>query len=249
MGTLARLLRVIWARWADYNNFIAILDLFDWKTGLIGIISVVAMTFFGAANPAWSPQGVVVAAFVVGACVSLIAIAVSYFYRRTLQKVDQRRTTRTGIIEESPLEIIFDSANPGNRFWSIEPMRDENGNQIAGSFWEYRAVIKNKSARTVKNVKVTVEAIGFMPTRPMHSQFDINKKHFIDLTPSEETLAVIRTWFNPPLVQGMVIGEGAYGPIKMTASADDVLPTTKVFQFDPMQTPMIWIFDVKPSTP
>jgi hypothetical protein len=81
----------------------------------------------------------------------------------------------------------------------------------------------------VKNVKVTVEAIGIMPTRPIHSNFDINKKTFIDLTPNEETLAIIRTWFNPPLVQGMAIGEGIYGPIKMTASADDVLPTTKVF--------------------
>jgi hypothetical protein len=150
--------------------------------------------------------------------------------------------------QESPFEIIFNPANPGRRFWSIEQMKDENGNQIAGTFWEYRAAIKNKSARTVRNVKVTVEAIGAMPTRPVHSNFDINKKNFIDLTPNEEMLAVIRTWFNPPLVQGMVIGEGAYGPIKMTASADDVLPTTKVFQFDPMQTPMIWIIDVNPST-
>jgi hypothetical protein len=149
---------------------------------------------------------------------------------------------------DTPLAIIFDPTNPRNRFWSIENMKDENGNQIAGTFWQYRAVIKNKSVRTVKNVKVTVEAIGAMPTRPVHSRFDINKKNFIDLTPSEEALAVIRTWFNPPLVQGMAIGEGAYGPIKMTASADDVLPTTTVFQFDPMQTPMIWIIDVNPST-
>ena len=138
--------------------------------------------------------------------------------------------------QESPLEIIFDPANPGRRFWSIEPM---NGKQIAGSFWEYRAVIKNKSVRTVRNVKVTVEAIGDMPTRPEHSQFDINKKPLIDLTPNEETLAVIRRWFNPPIVEGMV-GGGAYGPIKMTASADDALPTTRVFQFDPTQTPMIF---------
>jgi hypothetical protein len=115
--------------------------------------------------------------------------------------------------QTSPLEIIFDPTNPSKKFWSIEQMRDENGKQIAGSFWEYRAAIKNKSARTVKNVKVTVEAIGIMPTRPIHSNFDINKKTFIDLTPNEETLAIIRTWFNPPLVQGMAIGEGIYGPL------------------------------------
>ncbi len=141
------------------------------------------------------------------------------------------------------LEIIFDPTNPARRFWSIEQMRNEAGEQIAGTFWEYRAVIKNKSARTVRNAKVTVEAIGIMPTRPELSLFDINKKSLIDLTPGEESLAVIRRWFNPPIVQGMVIGEGAYGPIKMTASADDVLPATKVFQFDPMQTPMIFELD------
>jgi hypothetical protein len=144
---------------------------------------------------------------------------------------------------ETPLEIIFNPANPNKKFWSIEPMKDENGKQIAGSFWEYRAVIKNKSARTVRNVKVIVEAIGVMPTRPEHSHFDINQKPLIDLTPDEETLAVIRCWHNPPIVAGMAIGEGIYGPIKMTASADDVLPSTKFFQFDPMKTPMIYELD------
>ena len=59
------------------------------------------------------------------------------------------------------LEIIFDPTNPARRFWSIEQMRNEAGEQIAGTFWEYRAVIKNKSARTVRNAKVTVEAIGY----------------------------------------------------------------------------------------
>ena len=142
------------------------------------------------------------------------------------------------------LEIIFDPTNSGRRFWSIEQMRNEAGEQIAGTFWEYRAVIKNKSSRTVRNAKVTVEAIGDLPTRSELSQFDINKKSLLDLTPDEEALVVIRRWFNPPIVHGMVIGEGAYGPIKMTASADDVLPATKVFQFDPMQTPMIFELDI-----
>lgn len=139
-----------------------------------------------------------------------------------------------------PLKIIFDSSNPGRKFWSIEPMRDENGKQVPGTFWEYRALIKNTSSKTLRNVKVTVEAIGAMPTRPEPSQFDINKKHLIDLTPDEEELVLIRRWFNPPIVVGMACGEGIYGPVKMTASADDVLPTTRIFQFDPERTPMIF---------
>jgi hypothetical protein len=129
-------------------------------------------------------------------------------------------------------------------------MKDENGKQVAGSFWEYRAVVKNKSAKTVRNVKVTVEAIGLMPTRPEPSHFDLNKRPLINLTPFEEALVVVRRWFNPPIVQGMAIGKGIYGPIRMTASADDVLPATKVFQFDPMRTPMIFELNagVEPST-
>jgi hypothetical protein len=119
-------------------------------------------------------------------------------------------------------------------------MKDENGKQVAGSFWEYRALIKNTSLKTIRNVKVTVEAIGVMPSRPEPSQFDINKKHLIDLTPDEEALVLIRRWYNPPIVVGMAIGEGIYGPIKMMASADDIQPTIKLFQFDPMQTPMIF---------
>jgi DNA-binding XRE family transcriptional regulator len=140
----------------------------------------------------------------------------------------------------SPLEIIFDPTNPGRKFWSVEPMKDENGKPIPGSFWEYRAIVRNNSSKTVRNVKVVVEAVGLMPTRPEPSHFDINKRPLIDLTPHEEALAILRRWFNPPIVAGMATGEGIYGPIRMTASADDVLPVVAFFQFDPMRTPMIY---------
>jgi len=143
-------------------------------------------------------------------------------------------------LSSRPIKIIFDQANTNRKFWSIEPMRDETGKQTAGSFWEYRALIKNASAKTLRNVKVTVEAIGLMPTRPEPSQFDINKKNLVDLNPDEEALVLVRRWFNPPRVAGMMCGEGIYGPIKMTASADDVSPTIKLFHFDPERTPMIF---------
>jgi hypothetical protein len=140
----------------------------------------------------------------------------------------------------SPLEIFFDPSNPGRKFWSIEPMKDETGKQGPGSFWEYRAAIKNKSAKTIRNVNVSVEAIGPMPTRPEHTIFDINKKPLIDLAPSQEALAVIRCWYNPIRVAGMAIGTDIYGPIKMIAHGDDVRPAMKLFHFDPEKTPMIF---------
>jgi hypothetical protein len=96
------------------------------------------------------------------------------------------------------------------------------------------------SAKTLRNVKVIVEAIGPIPMRPEPSQFDINKKELIDLNPQEETLVVVWRWFNPPIRAGMASGTDIYGPVKLTASADDVSPTERFFHFDPERTPMIW---------
>lgn len=79
MGILARFLRFVWARWADYNSFVAILDLLDWKTGFFALFSFIGMIFFGAANSAWSTQGVFLAALFVAACVSVIVIAIRVF--------------------------------------------------------------------------------------------------------------------------------------------------------------------------
>ena len=139
----------------------------------------------------------------------------------------------------SPLEIIFDLSNPGRKFWSIETAKDDNG-KAKGTFWEYRALIRNNSPTTLRNVKAVVEAIGPMPSRPEPSYFDINKQQLIDLNPHDEALAVIRRWFNPPIVVGMASGTDIYGPIKMTVSANDVPPTAKLFHFDPERTPMIF---------
>jgi hypothetical protein len=76
MGIIGRLLGFLWRRWADYNSLMALLDLFDAKTWIPVIIAWVAMIFIGSTNTSWSPQGVVVAAFVVAACVAIIIVAV-----------------------------------------------------------------------------------------------------------------------------------------------------------------------------
>jgi hypothetical protein len=156
-------------------------------------------------------------------------------------RMTQRLQDKYGLWEgELPLAIIFDPVNTNRKFWSLEPNRDENGKQVAGSFWEYRAVIKNQTHRTIRNVKVIVEAIGPLPARPIQSMFDIDRRLIRDLSPQEEALAIIRTWYNPVIVQGMVCGEDAYGPIKMTVLADDVPPSTKLFHFDPEKMPAVY---------
>jgi hypothetical protein len=80
------------------------------------------------------------------------------------------------------------------------------------------------------------------PPGPEQSVFDIDRKRVRDLAPEEEALAVIRAWYNPPIVVGMVCGDDMYGPIKMIAHGDDIQPRTKLFHFNPERTPMIWEF-------
>jgi hypothetical protein len=168
-------------------------------------------------------------------CVAMLWVFESSY--KSYKKLKGKITTYEA---QSPLKIIFDPQNPGRRFWSLENMKDENGVQVPGSYWEYRAVIRNTSlTKTLRGVRVTVEAIGALPTRPEQSRFDIDKRNQRDLSPTEECLAVIRCWHNPVILAGMAIGPNIYGPIKMTASADDVAPTMAIFAFDPVQTPMI----------
>lgn len=145
-----------------------------------------------------------------------------------------------GSTEVPHLHIIFDPSNNGRKFWSVEHAKDEQGNPTAQSYWEYRALIKNISNKTIRNVRVTVEAIGAMPTRPEPSHFDINKQSKIDLNPGEAHFAVIRRLWNPIAQPGVVLGPGAYGPIKLTVSADDISATSKLFQVDLDKNPAIY---------
>jgi hypothetical protein len=147
----------------------------------------------------------------------------------------------------SPLEIIFDPQNSNRFFWSIETVRDGEGKPTPDSYWEYRARIKNTSDKTVRNVRVTVQAEGAMPTRPEPSHFDINKQATIDLNPGEAHLAVTRRFWNPLRQPGVVIGPGAYGPVRVTVSADDIPAVTKLFEVDLDRTPVLYeIADLGP---
>ncbi|HEY1709939.1 MAG TPA: hypothetical protein VGG10_16840 [Rhizomicrobium sp.] len=136
------------------------------------------------------------------------------------------------------LEIVFDPENPGRKFWSLEPAVDDIGNKLPGQFWEYRVAIKNRSPKTLRGVKVIVEAIGPLPSRPQPTMFDINKKPLMDINPGEAPLVPVRRWYYPAKQAGMVVGD-AYGPIKVTVSADDVSEIVKVFRFNYEETPML----------
>jgi hypothetical protein len=139
----------------------------------------------------------------------------------------------------SPLEIIFDPANPARRFWSMESSEQ-------GVFWEYRVEIVNHSSKTLRNVSLTTEHLGQMGRRPVDQKFDKFKQVSCDLKPGCSELVRIVPWPIPKIQAGMLASSSAleYGPIKVTASADDVLPSMRLFQFDYQQTPMIFDHDL-----
>jgi hypothetical protein len=154
------------------------------------------------------------------------------------------RGRQNGNVSHGPvLEIIFDPKNPAKRFWSRESPRDEKGNPKPGIFWEYRVAIRNNSRKTIRNVSVTVEHIGQnLPVRPVDAIFDKIRKPSCDLKPGTDELIPVIRWPIPVVQAGMLANSTAleYGPVKVTASGDDVPPTERVFQFDYQSEPMLF---------
>jgi len=152
------------------------------------------------------------------------------FWKSKPRKIDQ------------PLEIVFDPTNPSKRFWSMESPRDENGKKLSGVVWEYRVEIWNRSAKTLRNVSVAIEHIGAqIPVRPMAAIFEKHQKLSCDIHPGCEELVPVLRWPIKPMA-GMLAGSTAlaYGPVKVTASADDVPFKIRVFKFDYQRMPMLF---------
>jgi hypothetical protein len=153
--------------------------------------------------------------------------------------------------ESSPLEIVFDTANPARKFWSVEPIFDASGKRLPGGVWEYRVEIKNRSSKTLRNVSVASEHVGQMPIRPMDLVFDKTKAKVCDIKPGHSELVSVLRWPIPIRQVGMLAGPTAaeYGPIKLTATADDSLPTTREFDFDYQLEPMLRDRGERPPAP
>jgi hypothetical protein len=129
--------------------------------------------------------------------------------------------------KSSPLEIIFDPNNPSKRFWSMVSAEG----MVA---WQYRVEIINNSLKTLKNVSVTTEHLGQMPILPTDKVFIKHRKLQCDLKPKCPELVAVLHWPIQKIQPGMLADKTAleYGPIKITASADDVIPSVKIFDFD-----------------
>ena len=133
-----------------------------------------------------------------------------------------------------PFEIIFDPKNPGRQFWSPRTI-ESFSSQTPGI--EYRVKIRNKTQRTIREVKATTETLGPMGSTPVSLIFDQTGKDTFTLDPGAS--AFVKLFFTPlPLIQpGTLMGAStaAYGPIKVTVSALDARAVEKVFRFNPLR--------------
>lgn len=134
---------------------------------------------------------------------------------------------------DTPLEIIFEPLNPARRFWSMESHFDDY-KRLVGTFWEHRVEVKNTSSVTLRNVKVTVERTGPLPQPPQQSAFTRTKTDLCDINPGCSELVLVTRWPVPKRQVGMLSSDSAwgYGPIEVTASADNVPPAKVVFDFN-----------------
>jgi len=147
-------------------------------------------------------------------------------------------TLEDGKTESVALEILFDPANPGRRFWTLESVKREDGSRAP--VWEYRIDVRNVSQRTLRNVKVTAELVGIVGNRPKDVYFDKTGTRVADINPGCSELVRVLWWPHPPRQAGMLVGRTGYGPLIITASAEDVPATKKRFEFDYDKAPMIW---------
>ena len=141
------------------------------------------------------------------------------------------------------LEIHFDSANPARRFWSFESPRDATGKVMPGIFHEYRVAIFNPTARTIRNVVVTVESLGDAGFRPMGATFDRDQAPKRDINPGCFELVPVLRWPHPKIQAGNLAGPSAlvgYGPLVVTASGDNTAPAERTFWFDYQREPMLF---------
>jgi hypothetical protein len=139
-----------------------------------------------------------------------------------------------------PLEITFDASNPAQRFWKRTQAKDKDGNTLAVTLWEYRVGIRNKSNRTVRNVRVSVESSGLMPVDPHDLGFLKDSKDCRDIPPHYTEFVPV--WYVWPPQPGDAWGPTAtafHGPIRIIARGDDVAPSEALFEYCPEETPVL----------
>ena len=152
----------------------------------------------------------------------------------------RKRLLRETADIKSPLEIVFDVNNPGQRFWKRKQGKDAGGNFIpVMAVRTYRVGIRNNSANTVRNVRVSIETLGELPIDPRDVGFQKEKEH-LDLPPQH--IELVPVWWVWPPRAGDAWGPTAtilYGPLRVIARGDDIYPAQADFDYFTEKMPVL----------
>ena len=221
-----------WRRLDDASTFSWALPA-TWGT-TVSVVGTIATALVSAAYNVppyvWIPLAVLVASFILA--------TVNFVY-----VIREHRHGRSMTPPAAALQIHFDPLNPAKRYWSFESPRDKDGNQLSGIFHEYRVAILNPTASTIRNVGVTVESLGLSGLRPYDAWFEKDRSARRDINPGCVELVPVLRWPHPKRQLGMLAEPSSligYGPLLVTASADDVAPAARQFWFSPEREPMLF---------
>jgi hypothetical protein len=122
----------------------------------------------------------------------------------------------------------------GRQFWSPKTVESDS-RQIPGI--QYRVKVRNRTNKTLYEVKATSETLSQLGSLPTRLEFDQTGEVTFTLDPGAS--AFIKLFFAPlPMIQpGTVTGassSAAYGPIRVTVSAFNTAAVERVFQFNPL---------------
>jgi hypothetical protein len=153
MGILARLLRWLWRRWADYNSLVALLDLLDWKTTLIAIGGGVVTVFAFATRTDWSWQIVLLYALVATACIAIISVAIRSFWLAISKRGVEGTTAALPSTETSPGFAGFSFIN--GRF--IQPSSGPVSDPFPRAFNVPGIWFQNNELRTKSVIHINID--------------------------------------------------------------------------------------------
>ena len=131
-------------------------------------------------------------------------------------------------------EIIYDDKNVGRQFRELKTIETFSGH-VNGV--EYRLKIRNNTAKTIEEVKITSEVLGLLGKLPIRLIFDENQQKTYTLDPNAS--AFVSWFFVPlPLAQpGTLMREtasAAHGPLRVIVSARDTKAVERLFRFAPI---------------
>lgn len=144
------------------------------------------------------------------------------------------------VVGAQSLEIIFDPINKGQQFWKRVQAKDRDGNFVPITIWEYRVGVKNNSGKTIRNVRVSTETLGMIPTDPRDLGFQKTGNEASDIAPGY--MELVPVWWVWPPRAGDAWGPTAtalHGPLRVTARGDDAPPATAEFDYFADQTPAL----------